>query len=127
MLGVQAEPEIQENEIPNEITSGIRTIPVLGEIAAGIPIDMIEDIQGYEQLNLDEYSVTGKYFALKIKGDSMEPTITDGSTVIVRQQPNVDNGSIAIVAVNGFEATCKKVFFQPFYKKFFIILYLASI
>ncbi len=112
LLGVEETPEIQEYEIPDEELTGIRTVPVLGDVAGGIPIDMIEDIQGYEQLKEGEYSKNGRYFALKIKGDSMDTLIPDGATVIVKQQPSVDNGEIAVVAVNGYEATCKKVFFQ---------------
>jgi repressor LexA len=50
-----------------------------------------------------------EYFALRIKGQSMEPKISDGDVVIVRCQHNIDNGQIAIVCVNGDQATCKKV------------------
>ena len=53
-----------------------------------------------------------EYFALQIKGQSMEPKISDGDVVIVRKQPDVDSGQIAIVCVNGDHATCKKVMKQ---------------
>ena len=46
---------------------------------------------------------TGEFFALKIQGDSMEPKISNGDVVIVRQQPDCDNGDIAVVLVNGRE------------------------
>lgn len=52
---------------------------------------------------------TGDFFALKIKGDSMEPRITEGDVVIVREQSDVDSGDIAIVLVNGDEGTVKKL------------------
>lgn len=108
LLGLSV-PDIDTTDIPDESETGIRTIPVLGEVAAGIPIDMVTDIEDYEQISTDEFPANGEYYALKIKGDSMEPVIPDGSTVIFRRQDYVDNGSIAIVCVNGFEATCKKV------------------
>ena len=54
----------------------------------------------------------GDYFALEIKGDSMEPKMSKGDIVIVKQQNTVENGQIAIVLVNGDEATVKKVRFR---------------
>lgn len=83
-----------------------RKIPVLGRVAAGIPLEMIEDIVDDEEIPGD---MVGEYFALKIKGDSMEPKISNGDVVIVRQQPDVESGQIAIVTVNGDDATCKRV------------------
>ncbi len=83
-------------------------IPVLGCVPAGIPIEAIEDIIDYEEIT-QEMATTGEFFALKIKGDSMEPRICDGDVVIVRRQPDVDSGQIAIVMVNGCNATCKRV------------------
>lgn len=87
-------------------------IPVLGYVAAGIPISAITDILDYEELSPDMVKDGSEYFALKIKGQSMEPRIYDGDVVIVRAQPDVDSGQIAIVCVNGDEATCKKVMKQ---------------
>ena len=84
-------------------------IPILGNVAAGVPIDAVEEILGYQYLE-DKYKDDGySYFALRIRGRSMEPTILDGDTVIVRQQSNVDNGQIAIVLVDGEDATAKEV------------------
>lgn len=108
LLGLSV-PDIDPTNVPDESKTGIRTIPVLGEVAAGIPIDMVTNIEDYEQISTDEFPANGEYYALKIKGDSMDPVIPNGSTVIFRRQDYVDNGSIAIVCVNGFEATCKKV------------------
>lgn len=83
-------------------------IPVYGEIAAGIPIEAIEDIIDYEEIP-DEMAATGDYIALRIKGDSMEPKISDGDVVIIRRQENVENGEIAAVMVNGDSATLKQI------------------
>lgn len=88
-------------------------IPVLGNVAAGMPIEACEDVLGYEYLS-DKYKNDDyNYFALRIQGRSMEPTIMDGDTVIVRQQTGVDNGEIAIVLINGDSATAKEIRTTP--------------
>ena len=83
-------------------------IRVLGKVAAGIPIEAVEDVIGEETIS-KKMAETGDYFGLRISGDSMEPTIHHGSIVIVRQQDDVENGDIAIVIVNGEDAICKKI------------------
>ena len=87
-----------------------RIIPVYGRVAAGIPIEEITDIEDYEEIS-DAMAANGEYFALKIHGDSMEPRMCEGDVIIVRKQENVESGETAVVSVNGFEATCKKVCF----------------
>lgn len=82
-------------------------IKVLGRVAAGTPIEMIEDVIDYEEMPLD---AGGDYFGLIIHGDSMEPKISDGDVVIVKQQPYIDNGQIGIVTINGDDATCKRIY-----------------
>ena len=91
---------------PNE-ARGVR-IPVLGRVVAGIPIEAITDIIDYEEIPA-QMAKSGTYFALQVKGRSMEPTLHEGDVVIVRQQPEVENGEIAIVLVNGNDATVKEV------------------
>lgn len=83
-------------------------VPVLGSVPAGIPIEAIEDILDYEEID-EDMAKTGTFFALKIKGDSMYPLIIEDDIVIVRKQDNIESGQVAIVMVNGDEATCKKV------------------
>lgn len=83
-------------------------IPILGLVRAGIPMDAVEYIIDYEEIS-EEMARQGEFFGLQIKGDSMEPKISEGDVVIVRKQPDVENGEIAIVLVNGDEATIKKV------------------
>ena len=83
-------------------------IPVYGSVAAGIPLEAIQDIEDYEEIT-EDMARSGKYAALKIKGNSMLPRFTEGDVVIVRLQDDVDPGDIAIVMVNGDEATCKKI------------------
>lgn len=83
-------------------------IPVLGTVAAGIPISAVEDILDYEKVP-QSWENQGEFFALKIKGDSMEPRMESGDVVIVKQQPDANSGDTVIVLVNGDDATCKKL------------------
>lgn len=99
------------NDVPPERPGYIR-IPVLGRVAAGIPIDAIEEVIDWEDISA-ESAGDGEYFGLQIKGQSMEPKISDGDVVIVRRQPDVDNGDIAVVLVNGNDATVKKIKKSP--------------
>ena len=82
-------------------------IPVLGFVRAGIPMNAVENIIDYEEIS-EETARSGEYFALKIKGDSMEPRIKEGDVVIVRKQSTVENGEVAVVLINGNDATVKK-------------------
>lgn len=83
-------------------------INVYGHIAAGIPIEAIEDIVDQEEIS-EEMLKHGEYLALRVKGDSMEPKISDGDTVIIRIQDTIENGEIAAVYVNGNDVTLKRV------------------
>ena len=91
---------------------GYIRIPVLGRVAAGIPIDAIEEVIDWEDISA-EAAGDGEYFGLQIKGHSMEPKISDGDVVIVRRQPDVDSGDIAVVLVNGDDATVKRIKKSP--------------
>lgn len=97
------------NDNNNSTTSpkGIK-IPVLGRVAAGIPITAVEDILDYEEIE-ESLAKTGEFYGLQIKGTSMEPRMKEGDVVIVRRQDDVESGEIAIVLVNGDDATCKRV------------------
>ncbi len=83
-------------------------INVLGQVAAGIPIEAIEDIIDTEEIT-EEMAKTGNFFGLKIRGDSMEPRMCEGDVVIVRQQNDAESGDIVIATVNGDTATCKRL------------------
>lgn len=90
------------------IESGVR-IPVVGEVPCGIPIEAIEmlDVDEWEEIS-EKMSSTGKFFGLKVKGDSMSPRILDGDVLIIKQQSTAESGDIVIAKVEGNEATCKK-------------------
>ena len=94
---------------PNSVRSDYIRIPVLGRVAAGIPIDAIEEVIDWEDISAAMAVGGAEYFGLQIKGDSMEPKISSGDIVIVRKQPDVESGEVAVVLVNGDDATVKKV------------------
>lgn len=84
-----------------------KKVPIIGIIACGVPIYAQEDIQGYEYVdpnsNID--------FCLKAKGDSMiGARIFNGDTVYIHRQPDVENGEIAAIQIDGEEATLKRVY-----------------
>lgn len=83
-------------------------LPVLGRVAGGVPIEQIEDIEGYEDFQAPT-SMEKEYFALRVRGDSMQPLILDGSVVIVHKQPDAETGEIVIATINGDDATCKRL------------------
>lgn len=95
--------------ISNEIRQNIVRIPVLGYVAAGIPIEEIEDIVDWEEIPEDWLRGGKKYFALRLRGDSMEPRMYNGDVVIVQKQDDAESGEYVIAAVNGDHATCKRL------------------
>ena len=84
-------------------------VSVLGSIAAGTPIEAIQ--QEVDRVALPEdLQNNGEHYGLKVKGDSMiEAGINDGDTVIVKKTSNVDSGQIAVVLIDDQEATLKRV------------------
>lgn len=83
-------------------------INVLGRVAAGIPIEAVEEIIDTEEISA-EMARTGEFFGLRIHGDSMEPRMCEGDVVIVRKQDDAESGEIVIATVNGSDATCKRL------------------
>lgn len=99
--------DLIEEKSNTTISQGIK-IPVLGTVAAGIPISAVEDILDYEEIP-QSWENQGEFFGLRIKGDSMQPKMDDGDVVIVRQQSDANSGDTVIALVNGDDATCKKL------------------
>lgn len=102
-----AEPAVSYERNAPTMRRAVR-IPVLGRVAAGVPLDAVEDVIDWEEIPA-EMARSGEYFCLRLHGDSMEPRMKEGDVVVVRKQPDVESGSIAIVRVNGNDATCKRV------------------
>lgn len=85
-----------------------RRIPIIGHVAAGVPIMAEREYEEYED---DTYGISCDY-VLRVEGDSMEPRVLDGDIVYVRQQPDVDDGQIAVVGVDD-SVTLKVVYHLP--------------
>ena len=93
------------DKTPNKVSE----ISVLGSIAAGTPIEAIQQV--VDKVTLPEdLNNKGEHYGLKVKGDSMiEAGISDGDTVIVKKTSNVENGQIAVVLIDDQEATLKRI------------------
>ncbi len=102
------EDESENTKVFSPVKNKGVEIPILGRIPAGIPLEAIQDISGHITITRHQAN-KAPHFALKIRGNSMSPQIQDGDTVLVRQQSDVENGQIAVVLVNGSDATCKKI------------------
>lgn len=113
---IKEETRLDINEEDQEPKKELR---ILGYTAAGDPIDMPDDIYGLGDV-IKVPTDTKADFALKVKGDSMEPRIPNGSLVYVKKQDTVDNGQIAIVSINN-TVTCK------IFKQNNDIIYLQSV
>lgn len=111
MYNVSVDYLLGKDEKKPNTAKGVR-IPVYAAVAAGIPIEAIEDIVDYEEIDA-ALAATGDFFGLRIKGDSMEPKMSEGDVVIVRKQDDADTGDIVIVLINGNEATVKKLKKEP--------------
>lgn len=104
LMGFENAEKYMIHEKANDV---IKRIPVLGKIAAGIPILAQEDLFDYEYV---PESIKAD-FCLKVQGDSMiGARILDGDLVYIRQQPQVETGEIAAVLINGEEATLKRMY-----------------
>jgi len=84
-------------------------VPIIGTVRAGSDGSLAcEEYLGSELVELDTVK-DGDYFFLRVKGDSMYPEIFEGDLVLVRKQPDVESGELAVVIVNGDEGVVKKV------------------
>lgn len=100
-LGVSVDYLLGKEDVPvSKLTlPQLHEIPVIGKVAAGVPIEAQEDIIG-------TVATDKNVFALRISGDSMSPRIMDGDIVLVHQQECAEDGDIVIALIEG-EATCK--------------------
>lgn len=101
----ETKPHLPSNAIPIDF-SHLKRIPILGRIAAGVPIYAEENIEGY---TVTELNGGAEYFGLRVHGDSMNAArIFDNDIVIIRRQDIVENGQIAAVLVDNQDATLKR-------------------
>lgn len=84
-------------------------LPVMGRIAAGVPIEAISEVSHHIAVPGSMLSGRGQHYALEVKGDSMiDAGINDGDIVVIREQPTAENGDIVVALVEGHEATLKR-------------------
>lgn len=84
-------------------------IPMMGRIAAGVPIEAIAHVSHHVAVPGSLMSGKGSHYALEVKGDSMiEAGINDGDIVVIREQQTADNGDIVVALVEDAEATLKR-------------------
>jgi len=84
-------------------------VPVMGRIAAGVPIEAISEVSHHIAVPGSMLSGRGQHYALEVKGDSMiEAGINDGDIVVIREQSTAENGDIVVALVEGSEATLKR-------------------
>ena len=90
--------------------NNIISIPILGKIAAGLPIESISDNTNYIELP-ETLLKKGEYFILNVEGDSMiEAGIFDGDQVVIRKANDANNGEIVVALIDNNEATLKRIF-----------------
>ena len=90
--------------------NNIISIPILGKIAAGLPIEAISDNTNYIELP-ETLLKKGEYFILNVEGDSMiEAGIFDGDQVVIKKASDANNGEIVVALIDNNEATLKRIF-----------------
>ncbi|MDO6483722.1 transcriptional repressor LexA [Shimia thalassica] len=107
--GPHPSPTQPANVTPEEIVMHARELPVMGKIAAGVPIEAISHVDHHVAVPGQMLRATGSHYALEVKGDSMiDAGINDGDTVIIRETSTANNGDIVVALVEDQEATLKK-------------------
>ncbi len=102
-------PSVIKGGLDNEQEVGGAEIPVLGKIAAGTPVEAIQN--EVSRIPLPEnIEKKGEYFGLKVQGDSMiEAGINDGDTVVIKKTDTADNGKIVVALIDDHEAMLKRI------------------
>ena len=106
-FGITKSSIIEDEELTN--TTVAVSIPVLGSVPAGIPIEAIEDVVDWEEIPTKWTTGGREYFGLQVQGNSMYPKYIEGDTIIVRKDSDCESGQDCVVYVNGYDATLKKV------------------
>ncbi len=94
------------------VATEVITLPIVGKVAAGVPITAEENVEGYFSVSAD-FLGKGTHFLLKVSGESMiDAGILDGDLVIVRSQEVANNGDIVVALIDD-EATVKRFYHRP--------------
>lgn len=107
LLGSPVSPLSYDNAEPR-VLPPITSIPIYGRIAAGLPIEANQEIDGSIQVPRDRLH-GGEFFGLRASGDSMYPRIEDGDALLFEKTAEYKSGDICAVYVNGYDATVKQV------------------
>ncbi len=111
--GPHPSPSQPANVTANDVQMHARELPVMGQIAAGVPIEAISHVHHHVAVPGQMLKSGGQHYALEVKGDSMiEAGINNGDVVIIRETATADNGDIVVALIEDQEATLKK-----FYRK----------
>lgn len=108
LMGFDVPMLVPDKDVSNKSTQKGLTVNVLGRVAAGIPIEAITDIVDQEEIS-EDLAKTGEFFGLRIQGNSMEPDIHNGDTVIVKKQDDAETNEIVIALINGNDGVCKRL------------------
>lgn len=103
-LGVELSDLVEEPKLNRN-----NRIPIFAKIPAGIPIELIEDIIDYEELDPKMFTGDKEYFGVKVFGDSMYPEYRDKDILIVQKTSDCESGQDCIVMINGNDGTFKRV------------------
>ncbi len=107
--GPHPSPTQAANVTPEEVQQFARELPVMGKIAAGVPIEAISHVDHHMAVPSQMLSSGSNHYALEVKGDSMiEAGINDGDVVIIAETTTADNGDIVVALVEDHEATLKR-------------------
>ena len=91
------------------VDSPATELPVMGRIAAGVPIEAISEVSHHIAVPSSMLSGREHHYALEVRGDSMiDAGINDGDVVVIREQDHADNGDIVVALIEGAEATLKR-------------------
>lgn len=99
---------VENKEKFDKLGNLVTSIPLLGTVKAGYDYMSQENWEGMIEVDTNIIKDGSNYFALKIKGDSMSPTLLENDIVIIRRQDDFENGDIVVAIVSGNEATIKK-------------------
>ena len=105
-FGCNVSDLVDDKSIEDQITAV--AIPVLGTVPAGVPIEAIQDILGYEEIP-KIMADTGEFFCLRVEGNSMYPLLYSGETIVIKKQETADNGDIVVALVDNEETTVKRL------------------
>ena len=105
-FGCNVSDLIDDKTVEDQITAV--AIPVLGTVPAGVPIEAIQDILGYEEIP-KIMADTGEFFCLRVEGNSMYPLLYSGETIVIKKQETAENGDIVVALIDNDDTTVKRL------------------